>query len=179
MVYLLPLLKLKSREPRNFSEEQKAVLPVAHNYEPCVDSRKPATFPSRQTLPYGIGTPTVGVECPRALPFMPWPEDHPPTAPSPQSRPWAGASGAVELPESAWCCGSAGMHNISQPEMSQMLLRRKMANIATTAAQVVASADPGCSVQIEAAVWELNLKLKVAHPFLSWRRPIEKANAVE
>ena len=38
----------------------------------------------------------------------------------------------VELPESAWCCGSAGIYNITQPEMSQKLLRRKMANIATT-----------------------------------------------
>ena len=70
----------------------------------------------------------------------------------------------VELPESAWCCGSAGIYNITQPEMSQKLLRRKMANIATTGAEVVASANPGCSVQLQAAVRESNLKLKVAHP---------------
>src|SRR5271165_6182271 len=70
----------------------------------------------------------------------------------------------VELPESTWCCGSAGIYNIIQPEMSQTLLRRKMANIATTAAQVVASANPGCSVQLQTGVRELNLKLKIAHP---------------
>jgi Fe-S oxidoreductase len=70
----------------------------------------------------------------------------------------------VELPESAWCCGSAGVYNITQPEMSQKLLRRKMANIATTGAEVVASANPGCSVQLQAGVCESNLKLKVAHP---------------
>jgi len=70
----------------------------------------------------------------------------------------------VELPESAWCCGSAGIYNITQPEMSQKLLRRKMANIATTGAEVVASANPGCSVQLQAGVCESNLKLKVAHP---------------
>jgi glycolate oxidase iron-sulfur subunit len=70
----------------------------------------------------------------------------------------------VELPESNWCCGSAGIYNLIQPEMSQTLLRRKMANIATTAAQVVASANPGCSVQLQAGVRELNLKLKIAHP---------------
>jgi glycolate oxidase iron-sulfur subunit len=70
----------------------------------------------------------------------------------------------VELPESNWCCGSAGIYNLIQPEMSQTLLRRKMANIATTAAQVVASANPGCSVQLQTGVRELNLKLKIAHP---------------
>jgi len=70
----------------------------------------------------------------------------------------------VELPESTWCCGSAGVYNITQPEMSQKLLRRKMANIVTTAAQVVASANPGCSVQLLAGVRASNLKIRVAHP---------------
>src|SRR5271165_673527 len=40
----------------------------------------------------------------------------------------------------------------------------KMANIAATAAQVVASANPGCSVQLQAGVRESNLKLEIAHP---------------
>lgn len=70
----------------------------------------------------------------------------------------------VELPESAWCCGSAGIYNITQPEMSQKLLQRKLANIASTAAEVVASANPGCSVQLQAGVRAANLRLKVAHP---------------
>ena len=70
----------------------------------------------------------------------------------------------VELPESAWCCGSAGIYNITQPEMSQKLLQRKLANIASTAAEVVASANPGCSVQLQAGVRATNLKLKVVHP---------------
>src|SRR5260221_3025915 len=66
----------------------------------------------------------------------------------------------VELPESAWCCGSAGIYNITQLEMSQKLLRRKMANIATTAAQVVTSANPGRSVQLHAGLAEPNPKPK-------------------
>jgi glycolate oxidase iron-sulfur subunit len=70
----------------------------------------------------------------------------------------------VELPESTWCCGSAGIYNITQPEMSQKLLQRKMANIVTTAAQVVASANPGCSVQLLAGIRASNLKITVAHP---------------
>ena len=39
----------------------------------------------------------------------------------------------VELRESTWCCGSAGIYNITQPEMSQKLLRRKMENVAKPA----------------------------------------------
>ena len=35
----------------------------------------------------------------------------------------------VELPESNWCCGSAGIYNITQPEMSGKLLARKLASI--------------------------------------------------
>ncbi len=38
----------------------------------------------------------------------------------------------VELPEATWCCGSAGIYNITQPEMSRKLLRRKLENIART-----------------------------------------------
>ena len=92
---------------------------------------------------------------------MPWSENHPATAPSAQSGPWAGAGGATGI---GLVLRQRGIYNITQPEMSQKLLRRKMANIATTGAEVVASANPGCSVQLQAAVRESNLKLKVAHP---------------
>jgi glycolate oxidase iron-sulfur subunit len=83
----------------------------------------------------------------------------------------------VELPESAWCCGSAGIYNITQPEMSQKLLRRKIANIATTRAQVVASANPGCSLQLQAGVRESNLKLKIAHPISLLAQAYRKSEA--
>jgi glycolate oxidase iron-sulfur subunit len=70
----------------------------------------------------------------------------------------------VELPESTWCCGSAGVYNITQPEMSQKLLQRKLANIAKTGAKVVASANPGCSAQLQAGVDAAGYKLEVVHP---------------
>jgi glycolate oxidase iron-sulfur subunit len=70
----------------------------------------------------------------------------------------------VELSESTWCCGSAGIYNITQPEMSEKLLRRKMGNIAKTGAHVVASANPGCSVQLLAGARILNPNLMIAHP---------------
>jgi glycolate oxidase iron-sulfur subunit len=70
----------------------------------------------------------------------------------------------VELPESTWCCGSAGIYNITQPEMSQKLLRRKMANIEKTGAEIVASANPGCTVQLQAGRREMAKVVKIAHP---------------
>lgn len=70
----------------------------------------------------------------------------------------------VELPEATWCCGSAGIYNITQPEMSRELLRRKLANIARTGASVVATANPGCSVQLEAGARESEAAFEVVHP---------------
>lgn len=70
----------------------------------------------------------------------------------------------VELPESNWCCGSAGIYNITQPEMSKMLLDRKLVHIQSTGATIVASANPGCSVQLEAGFRQAGSSLRVAHP---------------
>ncbi len=53
-----------------------------------------------------------------------------------------------ELPESNWCCGSAGIYNITQPEQSAKLLQRKVANIEQTGAAVVATSNPGCHLQL-------------------------------
>jgi len=70
----------------------------------------------------------------------------------------------VELPEASWCCGSAGIYNITQPEMSAKLLARKMAHIASTGARVIATANPGCSVQLEAGVRGVGGGLEIVHP---------------
>jgi glycolate oxidase iron-sulfur subunit len=53
-----------------------------------------------------------------------------------------------ELPESNWCCGSAGIYNITQPEQSRKLLQRKLANLEQTKSPVVATSNPGCHLQI-------------------------------
>ena len=70
----------------------------------------------------------------------------------------------VELPESTWCCGSAGIYNITQPEMSQKLLGRKISNIEKTGASVVASANPGCSVQLQAGLRQPKKAWRIVHP---------------
>ncbi|MGB8170424.1 MAG: (Fe-S)-binding protein [Chthoniobacteraceae bacterium] len=70
----------------------------------------------------------------------------------------------AELPEATWCCGSAGIYNITQPEMSAKLLDRKMTNIAKTGARFVASANPGCCVQLEAGARTRGENLGIVHP---------------
>ena len=58
----------------------------------------------------------------------------------------------VELEEGTWCCGSAGVYNITQPETSRRLRDRKVGNIRKTPVDVVASANPGCNIQIQAGL---------------------------
>jgi glycolate oxidase iron-sulfur subunit len=55
----------------------------------------------------------------------------------------------VDLPESDWCCGSAGVYSLTQPEQSQKLLQRKLDHIASTGASVLATGNPGCLLQLE------------------------------
>ena len=70
----------------------------------------------------------------------------------------------VELPESNWCCGSAGIYNLIQPEMANDLLDRKLKHIKSTNAQVVATGNPGCLLQIINGAARDGLKLRVVHP---------------
>jgi glycolate oxidase iron-sulfur subunit len=58
----------------------------------------------------------------------------------------------VELENATHCCGSAGVYNITQPEQAGKLQREKAACIAKTGATLVATANPGCHLQIQNAV---------------------------
>jgi glycolate oxidase iron-sulfur subunit len=60
----------------------------------------------------------------------------------------------VELPESNWCCGSAGIYNITQPEQSEKLLNRKVGHIRSTGCNTVATSNPGCHLQIHRGLGE-------------------------
>lgn len=53
-----------------------------------------------------------------------------------------------EMPESSLCCGSAGIYNVTQPEMAAALGARKVSNALTTGATVIATANPGCALQL-------------------------------
>jgi glycolate oxidase iron-sulfur subunit len=70
----------------------------------------------------------------------------------------------VELPESSWCCGSAGIYNITQPEMANQLLDRKIRHLRSTGAPVVATANSGCLLQIINGANQRQLPVRVVHP---------------
>lgn len=70
----------------------------------------------------------------------------------------------VEMAEADWCCGNAGSHALTDPERSGEILDRKMANIARTRAQVVASGCPGCQMQLWRGVRRAGLNMQVTHP---------------
>lgn len=54
----------------------------------------------------------------------------------------------TEMNESSVCCGSAGIYNVTQPEMAGRLGRRKVENIRGTDAELVITANPGCAIQM-------------------------------
>jgi len=70
----------------------------------------------------------------------------------------------VELPESDWCCGSAGSQLITHYETSTKVLSRKMDNLESTQAQVIASGCPGCQMQLNTGITRRGLDVKVVHP---------------
>lgn len=70
----------------------------------------------------------------------------------------------VPLPESEVCCGAAGTYNLTQPEMSDRLGRRKRGNIQKTGAEVVVSANAGCTLQITKKLSSTDRPLPVVHP---------------
>jgi glycolate oxidase iron-sulfur subunit len=69
----------------------------------------------------------------------------------------------VELPESDWCCGSAGIYNLTQPEMATRLLARKVRHVESTQAEAVVTANPGCILQIQAGLRDKGLPVQVLH----------------
>ena len=58
----------------------------------------------------------------------------------------------VELPYSDICCGSAGVYNVAQTETALDLLKEKMGYAKQTGARVIATANPGCLLQLRAGV---------------------------
>jgi glycolate oxidase iron-sulfur subunit len=69
----------------------------------------------------------------------------------------------VELTESDWCCGSAGIYNLTQPEMATRLLHRKVGHVLATKAETLVTANPGCILQIQAGLNAHGADVRVLH----------------
>jgi glycolate oxidase iron-sulfur subunit len=70
----------------------------------------------------------------------------------------------VEPAEQDLCCGSAGIYNVVQADAARELGDRKAANVIATRAQVYASANPGCLVQVSSALGRAKQPLPALHP---------------
>jgi glycolate oxidase iron-sulfur subunit len=69
----------------------------------------------------------------------------------------------VELEEADWCCGSAGIYNLTQPEMATRLGERKVRNLLATGAEAVVTANPGCILQIAQGLRARGSSVRVLH----------------
>lgn len=74
---------------------------------------------------------------------------------------WAGYT-LVEWPDADVCCGSAGLYNLTHPTMAEALQQRKVASL-PVAADVVATSNPGCLLQIQAGLRRAGRPTPVAH----------------
>jgi len=70
----------------------------------------------------------------------------------------------VPLEGSEHCCGSAGIYNLVEPDVSDTVLAPKLARIADTRATLVATGNPGCLMQIGAGLHQLGSRVRVVHP---------------
>ena len=70
----------------------------------------------------------------------------------------------VEVPDGDRCCGAAGIYAVTQPETAGDLGGQKADAVASTGATIVASANPGCSIQLAAHLRARGRDISVVHP---------------
>jgi glycolate oxidase iron-sulfur subunit len=70
----------------------------------------------------------------------------------------------VPLEDSDQCCGSAGIYNLIEPDVSDAVLAPKLRHIAATGATVVVTGNPGCLMQISAGLLRSGSAVRVVHP---------------
>jgi glycolate dehydrogenase iron-sulfur subunit len=69
----------------------------------------------------------------------------------------------LEIPESPLCCGSAGIYNLVQPGAATELGNRKARLITALGADVVATGNPGCMLQLQSSLARTKRQIPVVH----------------
>jgi len=80
----------------------------------------------------------------------------------------------VELNEASWCCGSAGIYNLTHFDTSMQLLERKMQNVLATGVQMLVTGNPGCAIQLQHGCRQAGVEIEIVHPATLLRRAYEK-----
>src|SRR5581483_6021212 len=70
----------------------------------------------------------------------------------------------LEAAEQEICCGSAGIYNLVQPQAARELGDRKARNVLDADPEVYASANPGCLLQVTAALRRAGRPVRAVHP---------------
>ncbi|HEY6047404.1 MAG TPA: (Fe-S)-binding protein, partial [Pyrinomonadaceae bacterium] len=68
------------------------------------------------------------------------------------------------LKDSDVCCGGAGVYNLLEPALSQEVLKEKLRHIEASGAEILATGNAGCHMQIAAGAKLAGLPLQVCHP---------------
>ncbi len=68
-----------------------------------------------------------------------------------------------EIREGEICCGSAGVYNLLEPQPARELGDRKAENVVATGADLLVTANPGCLMQVDAALRRVGRSLAMAH----------------
>ncbi|HET9181821.1 MAG TPA: heterodisulfide reductase-related iron-sulfur binding cluster [Candidatus Angelobacter sp.] len=69
----------------------------------------------------------------------------------------------VELPHQDQCCGSAGVYNVQQTDLSMKILGAKMDDVQSVESEIIATANVGCMIQLRAGMDQRGLKQPVKH----------------
>ena len=69
----------------------------------------------------------------------------------------------VEIPHADQCCGSAGVYNVVQNELSMKILDAKMEDISSVSADMLATGNVGCMIQLRAGVAQRKMNLPIRH----------------
>jgi glycolate oxidase iron-sulfur subunit len=69
----------------------------------------------------------------------------------------------VEMRESSLCCGSAGIYNVTEPEMAARLGNRKLDNAEAAGADLIVTANPGCHLQLAGGLRARGSRMEVRH----------------
>jgi glycolate oxidase iron-sulfur subunit len=81
----------------------------------------------------------------------------------------------VDLPNSDWCCGSAGIYNLTHPDMAEAQLERKLDSIAQVAPELVVASNPGCLLHMARGARARGMGARMVHLVevlgRAWPRP--------
>ena len=69
----------------------------------------------------------------------------------------------VEFPHPDQCCGSAGVYNVAQNDLSMKILEKKMEDVNSVSSDMMATANVGCMIQLRAGMQQRGMNQPVKH----------------